>query len=212
MATILHLVNPSNIYHIFRFSVDGSGTLHLEYMGDKMNAYFDGLRHYATFRGRATRSQFWLFTLFLYVLVFVGLLIDDAMGTIDDKAALFTGLIFTAHLLPYLAVTVRRLHDVDKSGWWMLISFVPLVGLVAMLVFLCSPSTPGPNRFGLPSGEGAAPAGYPHPGYPAAGTAASSASNVDQLEKLASLRASGAIDEGEFQKMKAGLLGASGRV
>lgn len=176
-----------------------------------MNAYLDGLKKYVAFSGRATRSQFWLFTLFLYIFVFVGLLIDDAMGTMDNEAALFTGLIFTAHLLPYLAVTVRRLHDVDKSGWWMLISVVPLVGLVAMLVFLCSPSTPGPNRFGLPSGE-AIPGAYPSAGYTATVAGASSASNVERLEKLANLRASGAIDESEFQKMKAELLGTQGRV
>lgn len=164
-----------------------------------MNAYFDGLRKYATFSGRATRSQFWLFFLFLFIFVTIGLVIDDAMGTTNRDGGLVAGLIFVAHLLPYSAVTVRRLHDVDRSGWWFWIALVPLVGSIVLIVFLCTGSTPGANRFGLQVGSAAGLGG------------AGSASTVERLEKLASLRASGALDETEFNKMKAELLAQQGQ-
>lgn len=171
-----------------------------------MNAYFDGLRKYATFSGRATRSQFWLFFLFLFIFVTIGLVIDDAMGTTNRDGGLVAGLIFVAHLLPYSAVTVRRLHDIDRSGWWFWIALVPIVGSIVLIVFLCTGSTPAANRFGLPTGNRVAPSGS------AAGLGgAGSASTVERLEKLASLRASGALDETEFNKMKAELLAQQGR-
>ncbi len=171
-----------------------------------MNAYFDGLRKYATFSGRATRSQFWLFFLFLFIFVTIGLVIDDAMGTTNRDGGLVAGLIFVAHLLPYSAVTVRRLHDIDRSGWWFWIALVPLVGSIVLIVFLCTGSTPGANRFGLPAGN-RVPLGGSAAGFAGSG----SASTVERLEKLASLRASGALDETEFNKMKAELLAQQGR-
>ncbi|WP_421926706.1 DUF805 domain-containing protein [Neoaquamicrobium sediminum] len=166
-----------------------------------MNAYLDAMRHYATFSGRSTRSQFWLYTLIAFLLLCVAMMFDVALGLADEETWVITGVVYLAHLIPTLAVTVRRLHDIDRAGWWVLISFVPLVGLIVMLVFFCTPSTPGANRFGHAPGAVAAP-------YAAVGasSAPSSPAHLDQLEKLASLRASGAIDDGEFERMKADVL------
>jgi uncharacterized membrane protein YhaH (DUF805 family) len=166
-----------------------------------VNSYFDGMRRYADFRGRSTRSQFWWFTLVVLVLAIVGLGID---GTIDsgpaDGLGIVSTLVMLAHLIPGLAVSVRRLRDIDKSGWWVLIQQVPLVGLVVGLIFYCTASTPGTNRFGPhPKGGTTAPS-------PVAAPAAGNGAHLDQLEKLAALRSSGAIDETEFQRMKSDVL------
>ena len=100
------------------------------------------LVHYATFSGRARRSEFWWFALFTVGVYFVAGILDTAIGITFFSVIALLGLI-----VPGLAVSVRRLHDTDRSGWWYLISFVPFGGLV-MLVFCCLDSTPGENRFG----------------------------------------------------------------
>lgn len=107
------------------------------------------LRQYATFAGRAQRSEYWWWALFnLLVFVAVGLSrgVVGADATAADVVAVFAGL---ALLLPNLAVTVRRLHDIDRSGWWVLVGLVPVVGSIILLVFALLPGTPGENRFGL---------------------------------------------------------------
>lgn len=165
-----------------------------------MNAYFDAMRHYATFKGRATRSQFWLYTLVFAVLMVVCATLDIALGIGNDEIMPLTGLCNVVHLIPTLAMTVRRLHDTDRSGWWLLLSVAPLIGQVVLLVFMCQASTAGTSRFG-----------YPNTGQPLeaaqrpvmAGSGASSASTIDRIEQLAALRASGTIDEAEFQRLKA---------
>lgn len=109
------------------------------------------LKRYAQFSGRASRSEFWLFQLFmvivsipLYVLGFVaGYTDSQALALASTGLSLVMWLIF---VVPTLAVTVRRLHDTDRSGWWLLLTLVPIVSLV-LLVFLVLPSTPGGNRF-----------------------------------------------------------------
>jgi uncharacterized membrane protein YhaH (DUF805 family) len=170
-----------------------------------MNAYLDGMRKYATFSGRATRSQFWLFTLAFVILNVIGTVLDAVLGTgVPQGPGAITALIMLVHLLPYISVFVRRLHDIDRTGWWYWFGVVPIIGGIVLLVFTCTRSTPGPNRFGPPSGS------QPNLG-PVGGGAGASPAKVEQLEKLASLRASGAIDEAEFQKMKADLLNASVR-
>ena len=106
------------------------------------------LGKYAVFRGRASRSEFWYLMLF-QVLLLAALTMTDA--TVSHRAANVLVLIL---FLPGLAATVRRLHDVDMSGWWVLICFIPLFGLY-MLVWMCQTGTKGPNRFGM--GPGAIP-------------------------------------------------------
>jgi uncharacterized membrane protein YhaH (DUF805 family) len=112
-------------------------------------AISDGFSKYATFSGRSSRSAYWWFYLF-YILVLVGASIIDAA----IKTPVFTGLAVLALFLPSLAVLVRRLHDTDHSGWWVLISFVPLVGTIVLIVFACTDSGP-PNKWGDgPDGKG----------------------------------------------------------
>jgi len=95
------------------------------------------LAKYATFDGRASRSEFWWFMLFLF-------LVSAACGVVSHKlSALFT----IATLLPAIAVGTRRLHDTDKSGWMQLIGLIPVVGWIVVIVWLCQVGKE-PNRFG----------------------------------------------------------------
>jgi uncharacterized membrane protein YhaH (DUF805 family) len=112
-----------------------------------MNYYVDVLKKYAVFDGRARRKEYWMFVLFnLIVSIIVGII----GGLI--KAPIIGSIYSLAVLLPSIAVGVRRMHDTDHSGWWLLL---PIVNLV----FACTDGTPGPNRFGEnPKGE---PQGFP---------------------------------------------------
>ncbi len=115
-----------------------------------MNWYLKVLKKYAVFRGRARRKEYWYFFLF-NLLISIGLaVVDNLTGTLDPETGvgLLSGLYGFAVIIPGLAVTVRRLHDTDRSGWWFLISLIPLVGAIVLLVFMLLDSTPGENRFG----------------------------------------------------------------
>jgi uncharacterized membrane protein YhaH (DUF805 family) len=119
-----------------------------------MRAYVDALLRYFDFSGRSTRAQYWLFELFVLVLSIGALYADYRMtGVLDPK---HPGPIFAFvaifHLIPGLTVTVRRLHDIGKSGWWYLIGFVPLVGGLLLLVWTCFASEPWSNDYGEPGG------------------------------------------------------------
>jgi len=101
------------------------------------NPYLEALKNYAVFNGRATRREYWLFFLISMGVAFV-------MGFIDgffETGGVLQGLYNLALLVPSIAVGVRRMHDTDRSGWWLLL---PIVNLV----FLAQDSQPGPNRFG----------------------------------------------------------------
>jgi uncharacterized membrane protein YhaH (DUF805 family) len=102
----------------------------------------DGLSKYAKFKGRSSRSAYWWFVLFS-LLVYIATEIVDAV--INTPA--FTALAIIGLFLPSLAVLVRRLHDTDRSGWWILISLVPFVGSIVLIVFACIDSGP-PNKHG----------------------------------------------------------------
>jgi uncharacterized membrane protein YhaH (DUF805 family) len=95
---------------------------------------------YVTFSGRARRSEYWWWALF-YLIVAV---IFSGIGTAAHAPAL--GLVTILILLPTLAVTIRRLHDTNRSGWWILIGLIPIVGSIILLVFTVQDSTPGPNN------------------------------------------------------------------
>ena len=114
-----------------------------------MQWYLDVLKtKYAQFSGRARRREYWMFFLF-NLLVTVALLIVDAItGTLTPSGlGLLSGLYTLAVLVPGIAVSIRRLHDTDRSGWWLLIGLVPLLGIV-LLVFMCFDGTPGDNQYG----------------------------------------------------------------
>jgi uncharacterized membrane protein YhaH (DUF805 family) len=102
-------------------------------------------RKYAVFSGRARRPEYWYWVLFLVLIsVFAGIL-DAAVFDTDTSA--FEILVALALLLPNLAVTVRRLHDTDRTGWWILIGALPIIGAIVLFVFACLPGTAGRNRF-----------------------------------------------------------------
>jgi len=92
---------------------------------------------YATFEGRASRSEYWWWVLFTIIA-------SAMLGVISSMLAAVFSL---ATLLPYLAVGVRRLHDTDRSGWWLLIGFIPLIGAIVLIVWCCQTGR-DPNRFG----------------------------------------------------------------
>lgn len=109
--------------------------------------------NYANFEGRARRSEYWYYVLFygilyiaLYAIAIAGLAMDiPVLGMIGGGLAMIFGL---ANLIPNLAVGVRRLHDTGKSGWMLLVGFIPLIGAILLIVWLASDSTPGSNQYG----------------------------------------------------------------
>ena len=129
-----------------------------------MNWYREAISKYATFEGRARRKEYWYFALGNFVAIAVLAFIDMMIGTFDEKneIGLLSGLFTLAVFIPGIAVSVRRLHDTDRSGWWFLINFVPLIGWLVMLVFACLDSQPGGNRFG-PNPKGVIGTGTPSP-------------------------------------------------
>lgn len=124
------------------------------------------LAQYARFNGRARRSEYWFFVLFAFLVYLAAAILDAAIG-----AQVFSVIAILGLVLPSLAVTVRRLHDTDRSGWWVLLGVIPFGGIV-LLVFTCLDSQPHPNRFGpfpkqLPGAPGWPPSGQqPYPPAP----------------------------------------------
>jgi uncharacterized membrane protein YhaH (DUF805 family) len=119
--------------------------------------YLEALKKYAVFSGRSRRMEYWYFVLFNIIVCIVLEVIDGLLfGTLDSGmgVGLLSGLYGLAVLIPSLAVTVRRLHDIDRSGWWILIALVPLIGGIVLLVFALLDSTPGTNQYG-PNPKGA---------------------------------------------------------
>ncbi len=122
-----------------------------------MNWYLHVLKNYATFSGRARRKEYWMFFLISALISIVLTLLDILLGTysVEYEAGLFSGLYSLLILIPSIAVVVRRLHDTDRSGWWILISLIPLIGVIVLFVFICLDSQPGTNRFGANPKEAA---------------------------------------------------------
>ncbi|MEW2165289.1 DUF805 domain-containing protein [Streptomyces sp. NPDC007084] len=108
-----------------------------------MNWYVDVLKKYAVFNGRARRQEYWMFFLINLAVVIVLAIIGKIIGT-----SVLTLVYELAVLLPGLGVAVRRLHDTDRSGWWILIGLVPLVGWIILIVFLATEGKPQPNEYG----------------------------------------------------------------
>lgn len=101
---------------------------------------------YYVFEGRARRSEFWYSTLFWFVSIILLRIVDFV--AFGSHAALFAPLWLLVTFLPMIAVSVRRLHDIDRQEWWFLLALVPIVGWLILFVGFCSPGTDGPNRFG----------------------------------------------------------------
>lgn len=120
-----------------------------------MNWYLEVVKKYAVFDGRARRTEYWMFTLF-NVLIMLGLTILE-VGLFDGPGVL-ANLYTLAVLLPSIGVAIRRLHDTGRSGWWLLIVLVPLVGWIVFLVFAVLEGDPGSNAYGPNPKEGASAA------------------------------------------------------
>jgi uncharacterized membrane protein YhaH (DUF805 family) len=130
-----------------------------------MNWFLEVLtKKYATFEGRARRSEYWYFMLFYFLAVVVLSFIDVFAGMYNEEygLGLLSTLFMIATILPSLAVTVRRLHDTNRSGWWVLLNLIPIVGVLVVLVFTVLDSQPGTNRFG-PNPKGVMGPGTPSP-------------------------------------------------
>ncbi len=109
---------------------------------------------YATFSGRAARPEFWWWVLFMFIVMAVTQIVDDILfGPMlgpggGDAGQPLTVLASLALLLPNLAVAVRRLHDIGRSGWWVLIGFVPIIGFLVLLYWYVQPGIDGRNQYG----------------------------------------------------------------
>jgi uncharacterized membrane protein YhaH (DUF805 family) len=109
-----------------------------------MNWYLDVLKKYAVFNGRARRKEYWMFFLFNIIIAVVLGVVEGIVGGPGVLGALY-GL---AVLLPGIGVSIRRLHDTDRSGWWLLIGLVPLIGAIVLLVFFVQDSQAAENQYG----------------------------------------------------------------
>lgn len=111
---------------------------------------FEALQHYADFSGRARRQEFWLFVVLIMILNFAAAFGDMALGTYnkDYEIGFISGVLSLMMLVPSLSVQVRRLHDTDRSGWWIFIILVPVLGAMILLILSCLQGTEGDNRYG----------------------------------------------------------------
>jgi len=107
-----------------------------------MEYFLAALKQYATFTGRNTRKEYWMFVLF-YLIIYIALMIVDSVVGAPILATIFS----LALLVPSFSIAARRLHDTGKTGWWQLILLIPLIGAIVLIVFLCQDSD-GDNQYG----------------------------------------------------------------
>ena len=117
-----------------------------------MSLMFEPFRKYATFSGRARRAEYWWFQLFLIVveslIVVLGGGLSRPEGEPNVLFSVILALFVLGVFLPALAVTFRRLHDTNRSAWWLLLGLLPILGALVLLVFMVLDGTPGPNKYG----------------------------------------------------------------
>lgn len=115
-----------------------------------MKWYLKALRSYAEFRGRARRTEFWMFVLFNMLFAAIASLLDSAVGMADPETGLgpIAAVYSLAMLLPNIAVAVRRLHDVGKSGWFLFIVLLPLIGAIWLIILYARNGDTGTNKYG----------------------------------------------------------------
>ena len=123
-----------------------------------MKYYLNALKNYTVFTGRATRQDYWMFVLFNVIFAIAAMIIDRILGTTftfssyNGPVSFPYGYVYCLYalfaFLPGLAIAVRRLHDVGKSGWFILIALIPFIGWIWILVLFCTAGTPGENEYG----------------------------------------------------------------
>ena len=124
----------------------------------QFNRYFlDTIKNrYAKFDGRATRSEYWYFILFYFILAFIVSLVDilvinPMLGLTPEQAqqgGILQIIVGLGLLIPTIALTIRRLHDIGKSGWWLLIALIPIIGALVLIYFYVQDSQAGSNLYG----------------------------------------------------------------
>jgi len=110
---------------------------------EAFNWYLSVVKNYVGFEGRAGRSEFWYFTLVNFIIAIV----INVLGSVLGMKILGT-IYALALLLPSIAVSIRRLHDIGKSGWWLLVGFIPVIGIFVLIYFYVQASEVNENRFG----------------------------------------------------------------
>jgi uncharacterized membrane protein YhaH (DUF805 family) len=110
------------------------------------DAIRSGFRNYVTFAGRASRSEYWYWVLFAFLVAIVSSIIDHAVFPMAGTGPV-EGITSLVLFLPGLAVSIRRLHDIDRTGWWWLIAFT-VIGIILLLIWACARGTAGANRYG----------------------------------------------------------------
>jgi uncharacterized membrane protein YhaH (DUF805 family) len=128
-----------------------------------MKWYLKVLKNYAVFTGRASRTEYWMFVLFNIIFCTIAIVIDHLLGTTFNIDSLNGAVNFPygyfylvyvlAVLIPGLAVFVRRLHDIGKTGWYFLVAIIPIVGAIWLLILLVTDSNPGANKYGTNPNE-----------------------------------------------------------
>jgi uncharacterized membrane protein YhaH (DUF805 family) len=110
-----------------------------------MHYYTDVLKKYAVFTGRAPRAEYWYFVLFNFI---ISILLSIVSGIISDKMSILGMVYLLAVMIPSIAVGIRRLHDIGKSGWWLLLGLIPIIGTIWIIVLLVMDSQPEANVYG----------------------------------------------------------------
>jgi uncharacterized membrane protein YhaH (DUF805 family) len=110
-----------------------------------MEWYLKAIKKYAVFSGRAHRTEYWSFVIINFIIMFLLEFFESAVW----DARILSGIYSLFITLPSLAVLVRRLHDTERSGWWALMLFIPVIGFLIILIFTIQDSTPGVNRYGV---------------------------------------------------------------
>lgn len=113
-----------------------------------MDYYFDVLKKYAVFHGRARRKEYWMFVFFNVLMSLILAILDSFLSTTFGIPPFLRALYVLFVLLPGIGVTIRRLHDTNRSGWWLLLLFVPVLGTIIYLAFMCWVGDESENRYG----------------------------------------------------------------
>lgn len=126
-----------------------------------MQWYLKVLRNYAEFQGRAHRTEYWMFVLINFLVVMALAFVDSMVLGMSEMGGygVLSGLYTLGVFIPGLAVAVRRLHDTGRSGWWLLVGLIPVIGGLVLLVFMVLDSEEGANEYGPNPKTGASAAG-----------------------------------------------------
>ena len=149
-ATVIYLAVYSQHSNSSQLIIPNNDQIHAEENYGFLDWSMKCLKNYTTFSGRARRKEYWYFYLFQIVLgLGIGVFLGIA-GLSNDSIDVVSGLLSLAFLLPTLAVGARRLHDVNRSGWWMLIAFT-IIGLIPLFIWFVSETKPESNKWGQPA-------------------------------------------------------------